>query len=108
MRTTLKRLALMVLGAYLCTSDSFAQATQTRHIEGPFETVISRRGNPLDEPYAVAGKLSFDIDQNGGFSGQITKGQDENGNPAPALLFSGTMLRNRPIRRSTRNATRKR
>jgi len=96
---TMKRTALLLLTAGLAVGvwtpvSARAEDPQSpkKKISGPFEVVISRRGNPSDTPLALAGMLTLNVDASGGFTGDLTKGKDRFGHDLPGVLFRGYNL----------------
>lgn len=54
-----------------------------------FEVTIHRRGNPADQPIAVVGMLTVDVDKSGALTGRITPSVDQRtGQLAPSVLFT--------------------
>lgn len=69
-----------------------AQTSPTKTVRGPFEVVISHRGNPFETPLALVGMLTLNVDPSGSFTGVLTTGKDKDGNDLPAILFHGPNL----------------
>ena len=92
--------AAIVLGALTPERATAQEKSQQQHhgktVRGPFEVVISRRGNPAETPIALAGMLDLNVDGSGNFTGLLTRGKDHNGNSLPGVLFSGMSLKPDP------------
>jgi len=61
-----------------------------------FEVTIRQRSD-LRAPFMLAGRLTINLAPSGEFTGQLTPGQDPEGNLAPGVLFRATDDGLRPV-----------
>src|SRR5579864_6113781 len=76
----------------LMPGNANAQTSSTKTVRGPFEVVISHRGDPFETPLALAGMLTLNVDASGSFTGVLKTGKDKQGNDLHAILFHGPNL----------------